>query len=48
MTKSRKFIAWFNEPTKENLALACGKGASLAKITLANIPISEYESAGES
>jgi phosphoenolpyruvate synthase/pyruvate phosphate dikinase len=48
LAKSRKFIAWFNEPNKEDLASACGKGASLAKVTHTNIPISENESAGES
>ncbi len=39
MTGAQKFIAWFDELGKEDIALAGGKGANLAEMTRANIPV---------
>lgn len=34
-----KFIAWFNELSKDDIPLAGGKGANLGEMTRANIPV---------
>jgi pyruvate, water dikinase len=34
-----KFIAWFNELSKDDISLAGGKGANLGEMTRANIPV---------
>lgn len=39
MTRDPKFIAWFDELGKEDIALAGGKGANLAEMTRAKIPV---------
>ena len=39
MTRKLKFISWFEELGKEDIALAGGKGANLAEMTCAHIPV---------
>jgi len=39
LTRDLRFISWFDELGKEDIALAGGKGASLAEMTHANIPV---------
>ena len=39
MARDLKFIAWFDELSKEDIALAGGKGANLAEMTRAKIPV---------
>ena len=39
MKKKERFIAWFNELGKEDIAIAGGKGANLAEMTHAGIPV---------
>ncbi len=39
MDKSQKVIVWFNEVSKEDVAIAGGKGANLGELTNADIPI---------
>ena len=39
MARDLKFIAWFDELSKEDIALAGGKGANLAEMARAKIPV---------
>jgi len=39
MTQGKKAIVWFNEVTKEDIAIVGGKGANLGEMTNANIPV---------
>ncbi len=39
MTAKSKFVAWFNEVDKEDVALVGGKGANLGEITQAGFPV---------
>ena len=39
MQKGHKTIVWFNEVTKEDIALVGGKGANLGEMTNADIPV---------
>jgi pyruvate,water dikinase len=39
LARDLKFIAWFDELSKKDIALAGGKGANLAEITRARIPV---------
>mgnify|MGYP001134073675 CR=1 FL=1 len=39
MPRKPRFIAWFDELSKEDIALAGGKGANLAEMTRAEIPV---------
>jgi len=39
LKKGKKFVAWFDELGKEDIPLAGGKGANLAEMTRAGIPV---------
>jgi pyruvate,water dikinase len=39
MRKGQKAVVWFNEVTKDDVALVGGKGANLGEMTNANIPV---------
>ena len=39
MKQTPKYIAWFNEISKNDIALAGGKGANLGELVQARIPV---------
>jgi len=39
LARQRRFVAWFDELSREDVALAGGKGANLAEMTRARVPV---------